>query len=173
MANRNGAKGSSDDTLSDRFWSKVDASGAHCWEWVGARSPQNYGQLWHPVRKKVLNATHFSIYLTTGEWPATGMHVCHKCDNPPCVRPDHLFVGTRSDNMQDSAAKGRSWHPEGETATNAKLSTADVEEIRRRFVKGTPSRLGTGRSSAELSAEFGVSAIYVAELARNKWRRNG
>lgn len=89
----------------DLFWRHVRKSDG-CWEWQGNRNNRNYGMSWyHPLGKKI-PAHRVSWLLAHGEIPE-GMCVLHKCDNRPCVRPDHLFLGTHSDNTRDMNAKGR------------------------------------------------------------------
>lgn len=97
----------------ERFWSKVDRSG-DCWEWQASRSTHGYGFFGRDG--KVLYAHRVSYEITNGLIPKgpKRLHVCHHCDNPPCVRPDHLFLGTASDNLNDAYRKGRIdlpvWH---------------------------------------------------------------
>lgn len=90
--------------VADRFWPKVQ-KGDGCWEWQGSRLPHGYGHLTIPGRG-VPYAHRISWELTHGEIP-DGLWVLHHCDNPPCVRPDHLFLGTAQDNVDDSIRKGR------------------------------------------------------------------
>lgn len=88
----------------DRFWEKVDRSG-DCWTWIPtARSGFGYGKF--AINRTMINAHRASWILNFGEIP-DGRFVLHKCDNPPCVRPDHLFLGTHTDNMRDMLSKGR------------------------------------------------------------------
>lgn len=89
----------------ERFWRRVPRSEG-CWEWRGARHPRlGYGKF--SVSRNTNIPAHRAAWLFEhGEIPQ-GMRVLHKCDNPPCVRPDHLFLGTQTDNMRDCAAKGR------------------------------------------------------------------
>jgi hypothetical protein len=90
-------------TLAERFWAKVDRSG-ECWEWRGATSGDGYGRVWAGDRTR--QATHVAWEMVNGPIP-DGLWVCHSCDNPPCVRVDHLWLGTISDNAKDRDGKGR------------------------------------------------------------------
>jgi hypothetical protein len=96
-------KGSQSRTLEERFWPKVQKTSG-CWRWTASGTLDGYGQL----RMKGVRyyAHHLSVIFSGREIPQ-GSIVMHHCDNPPCVRPDHLFVGTRSDNQKDSFTKGR------------------------------------------------------------------
>lgn len=89
--------------FAERFWSQVRKSEG-CWEWMGTRDPSGYGLTYFGA---ALKAYRVAWELTHGPIPA-GLHVCHACDNPPCCRPDHLWLGTHRDNMDDMVAKGRS-----------------------------------------------------------------
>lgn len=90
-------------TIEERFWSLVDRSG-ECWVWVGSRFSNGYGQF--RIGGRSVGAHRVAWELTNGPIP-NGLHICHHCDNPPCVRPSHLFAGTHSVNMQDAMNKGR------------------------------------------------------------------
>ena len=94
-------------TTEERFWSQV-TKGPGCWEWKGAVSDTGYGNLVDSGRP--VSGHRYSWQLHVGPIPAD-LHVCHHCDNRRCVRPDHLFLGTRSDNMRDAVAKGRHFTP--------------------------------------------------------------
>jgi hypothetical protein len=94
--------------LPDAFWSKVGRAGI-CWEWRGSKSKYGHGQFQYTTAPNVrvrVGAHRFSWELANGPVP-DGLWVLHHCDNPPCVRPDHLFLGTHKDNMADMKAKGR------------------------------------------------------------------
>jgi hypothetical protein len=92
-----------DEQLAERFWARVEKSG-ECWLWTGARLQKGYGSI------RIANrafSTHRVAMALNGAIPPDDMAVLHRCDNPPCVRPEHLFLGTQADNMADMIKKGR------------------------------------------------------------------
>lgn len=91
-----------------RFWAKV-AKSAGCWEWRGTTSQKGYGRFAFGPRQHTVGAHRFSYAIAHGVAVAdfSTLQVCHRCDNPRCVRPEHLFLGTPTDNVRDSVAKGR------------------------------------------------------------------
>lgn len=107
-----------------------------CWEWTGARHRRGYGSFSH--RNQAYRAHVAAWIVHAGQPVARGIQVLHRCDNPPCCNPAHLFTGTQRDNMQDAARKGRLKIPGifGESHPAAHLSTAQVEYIRALRVQG-------------------------------------
>lgn len=90
--------------MENKFWQKVTKTNS-CWLWTGAKSHNGYGRFSH--KGKVKQAHRVAWEIQNGrEFPA-GKLACHVCDNPPCVNPAHLFVGTTKDNMRDASLKGR------------------------------------------------------------------
>lgn len=137
-----------------RFWMKVK-SGPDCWEWQ-ATNLNGYGLL--GVNGRSVRAPRFSWEL----------HFGHHCDNPRCVRPDHLFLGTNRDNMRDAFKKGRLRVPHGaadnrgERCGSAKLTAIQVKEIREKRDGGSELR--------PLSLEYGISVTQVHNIVtRKKW----
>jgi hypothetical protein len=100
-----------------------------CWQWRGLTTSSGHGQI------GCRGAHRFSYEKFKGKIPE-GMFVCHHCDNPGCVNPDHLFLGTPKDNMQDMKNKGRCNPPIGERSGTVKLKESDIVEIRKRYANG-------------------------------------
>ena len=98
-------------SLEQRFWDSVNKDAPNgCWEWTAWCGTGGYGVLRMNYRR--VRAHRVVILLTTGEMPAPDQVVCHTCDNPPCVNPDHLFIGTHADNVRDMVSKGRHYRAE-------------------------------------------------------------
>lgn len=121
------------EVILEGFVARIDRSG-ECWIWTGHRTKEGYG-LVHVGPSRRVYAHRLAYQLFVGEI-VSGQFVCHRCDTPSCVRPEHLFAGTHTDNMRDAASKGRNAkqrHPEryrGENGSNAKLSEAQVLDAR-------------------------------------------
>lgn len=149
--------------LAERFWAKVK-KGEGCWLWQGRRNPPlGYGQLRiGPEGNQRSQAAHrIAWMLTNGPIPA-GLCICHRCDNPPCVRPDHLFLGTYSDNSLDSVRKGRAKQQHGESNLNAKLTQKWVTIIRERYAAEADLRIN------DLAQQLGVSNATISHVLRGK-----
>lgn len=122
--------------LSERFWSKVSVIQRNkCWIWNGCVTPQGYGNI--TVDGKCLKAPRVAFFLRNGKWPR---HACHKCDNPSCCNPDHIFDGTHADNMKDMALKKRNKTDVGEKHGGAVLTNKQVARIRELYKEGKLSQ---------------------------------
>jgi hypothetical protein len=147
--------------IADRLWAKTDIRGPdECWEWQGWRHPAGHGQIGRGRRSDGLAYTHVVAWeVTNGPVPA-GINVCHHCDNPPCVNPRHLFLGTQADNTHDMIGKRR--HSFGE-AHASKLTEAEVIEVRQ--------LLAGGLTQEAVAAQYGVSRSMVGLISRfQRWR---
>lgn len=156
----------------DRFWEKVEKTDG-CWNFSANRKGKGYFRLGLPGERHV-SAHRFSYEIAFGPIP-DGLWVLHHCDNPKCVRPDHLFLGTAKDNTQDALNKGRmatgerNWskrHPElirrGEAQSNAKLTADDARAIFAQKGK---------KSQKDLAAEYHVSPSKVSHIWTGRaWR---
>jgi hypothetical protein len=130
----------------DRFWAKVQKTDS-CWVWTAATDSDGYGVFNAPGHR----AAHpFSYELHNGPIPE-GLCVLHKCDNPPCVRPDHLFLGTKKDNAVDMAIKGR--------CRTTRLTPEQVIAIRSRYREGGVTMLALGQ-------EYGVNKTTVRRIIK-------
>lgn len=151
----------------ERFWAFVEVVG-DCWEWRGNASPRGYGQFGRGGRTEGKAMAHRWSYERYVGPITDGLYVCHACDNPPCVRPDHLFLGTQLDNIRDMITKGRrvigvSNPPRGEASPKAKLTEAQVCQIRARYESGNETQ-------AALSASFGVAPTQISKIIRGtRW----
>lgn len=139
--------------LEERLWAQVTKSD-NCWVWTGNRNDFGYGLIQRGRRGEGNDRTHrVSWTIHNGNIP-THMCVLHECDNPPCVRPDHLFLGTRLDNNRDMMQKGRQ-RPgldrcvRGSAHPNAKLIERAVANARQRCAQGA--------SVKEMAREYGVA----------------
>ena len=148
-------------SLRERFWSKVDVRGPEdCWEWQAHRKVSGYGQF-TVSRGNFHVASRVSVALR--EPVPAGTHVCHRCDNPPCVNPAHLFVGSPSENAVDSVRKGRARRSRGVEHPDARLTESAV-----RYIRSVPRRHGV---MSELAREFGVSLTAIRRVrAGVTWR---
>lgn len=118
-----------DQELMDRFDAKISKDVSGCWLWTGAKSKAGYGQIRATRKRLTLYAHRVAVERWKGQVP-DGMEVCHSCDVRNCVNPDHMFFGTRADNLRDMRKKDR--HIRGERTCNAVLRDAAVREIRRK-----------------------------------------
>jgi hypothetical protein len=148
----------------ERFWARVEKSDG-CWLWIGPADAAGYGRMGVGSKangtKGVVIVHRFSWQLAFGPIP-DGMFVCHRCDTPACVRPDHLFLGSPADNTHDSMTKQRFKAPprfHGEQLPAAKLTESDVREIR---------RLAGQETYASMARRLGVTPRVVRLAARSE-----
>jgi plasmid maintenance system antidote protein VapI len=146
--------------VTNRFWKYVNKTDG-CWLWTGSRTTGGYGQFGVGGRKGTPIGTHRVAWaLANGAIP-DGLCVCHRCDNPPCVRPDHLFLGTLADNFDDMRAKGR--NERGMAHHYAKHTDEQVIEVRRAYADGQVSQ-------AELVRRFGIASTTIGNIVhRRTW----
>lgn len=174
--------------LPNRFLKKINF-GDNCWLWTATKNKDGYGK--YKVNGKMVYAHRFSYFLFNGVLPRD-LLVCHKCDTPACVNPDHLFIGTRKDNSEDMVAKDRQSratrigpssenhfykrHPElvlrGEQSSRSKLTQFQVDEIRRTYKRGAPG-VPSEFSFRGLASKYGVSARQICSIVHElSWNPN-
>ena len=138
----------------ERFHGKYEKSG-DCWIWVAGTRPNAKGTLYgrhYMDNGKSIGAHRFSYMLHHGDIP-TGGYICHKCDTPLCVNPDHLFLSDHKGNMEDMVKKGRSYKGSGEKANSSKLTNEQATEIRRSTL-----------SQSKLSKIYNVSQSTISRI---------
>ena len=156
-------------SFADRFWRKANTSSG-CWNWTAHIDEWGYGTFQVGSRtdhttKSVL-AHRVSWELSVGPIPE-GMNVLHKCDNPCCVRPDHLFLGTCADNVHDMQRKGREANRAGSKNGSAKLTERQVKIIKKEYRRGT-SMYSRG-NAVQLAKRFSVSRYTIWDAAVRRW----
>jgi len=152
-----------DESLKDRFYSKLDIKGPEeCWEFKGSNR-DGYGQLKMTKSRKIIGATHVSymIYNSIKSIPK-GMHVCHKCDNPPCCNPAHLFLGTAKDNSNDKISKGRAKYADqsGKNNGNSVLTEKQIKLI--------IQQIKSGKTNVSIAKSFGVTHSMISSIRLGK-----
>lgn len=150
----------SDRKFALRFWSKVAVDGADkCWEWLAGRRADGYGVITY---RSIAFGSHRAAWSLRHRRTPGKRLVMHKCDNPICVNPSHLCVGTHLDNYRDSERKGRRVNVGGERNGNSRLAEADVRRIR---------LLSTSQSMKSIARVYGVAASTIERIVhRRRWR---
>jgi hypothetical protein len=163
---REGLKARHAATWQDRFWAKVQ-KGDGCWEWRGPRSPSGYG--FGPKFYGTQAAHRLSYIIANGPIPA-GMVVMHNCDNPPCVRPDHLSLGTPAENSAEMVARNRSYHGPrpGKTCRGSEVKTSKLTEDKVREMR---SLAASGVPNKHLAARYGITPAHAWDVVSgNLWK---
>lgn len=151
--------------IAERLWEKVDTSGGPnaCWPWTGTRVKQGYGRIHSgEPRSRKMRPTHVVAWECTNGPMPPGAWGLHRCDNPPCCNPAHIFPGTYLENVADKVAKGRQMR--GARNPSSKLTEEKVREIRR--------RVAGGEKQCALEAEFGVQNL-SGVVNRKSWKHVG
>jgi len=141
-----------------RFENKIFYSPCGCWLWIGAIGTTGYGQFWYHKRE---TASRVAYMLYKGPIQK-GMSVCHTCDNPICVNPDHLFLGRQIENMRDMVIKGRSNKLRGERHGSAKITATQVD-----FIRGNRGKI----TQIEIAKTVGITQAQVSKIQlKQKWK---
>ena len=148
--------------LEKRFWAKVDKRGPdECWEWQGWRNKTNYGHISRGGHRGRQPGTHIVSWEIHNGPISDGLWVLHKCDNPPCCNPAHLFLGTRQDNVDDMVSKGR--QIQGTRAHFSKFTDDDIIKIRQMYRDGMVQR--------EIGRIFDTDQANISCIVRRKtWK---
>ena len=150
--------------LAERFFEKVQMTDG-CWLWLGSRNKRGYGTIVSAGHNGPrLGAHRVSYQLHNGPIPI-GLFVLHRCDNPRCVNPRHLFVGTQADNLADAKSKGRMRGPglKGEQNPKSRLTNDEIRLIRRQADQGV--------SRSSLALAFGMTKENIGCIVRrDTWR---
>jgi hypothetical protein len=152
-------------TLPERFWSKVE-KGPSCWTWTGTVNRLGYGHILVGLGMK--KSTHVALFLETGEWLPEGSMACHRCDNPSCVNPAHLFIGDALANNRDRQSKGRTISNLDKRTVTKFLGEANgcarLNEENVRAIRSSPE------SGPVLAGRYGVSVKTISRIRRReKW----
>ena len=150
--------------IKTRFWQKVKVAGKNdCWEWTGAKDRKSYGK----IKIRSIRNSPISAHRLSALWAGVisdlndGSDVCHSCDNPSCVNPSHLWRGTRKQNLQDMAQKGRAT-----TGSRNGASVLDEEKV-----AAIRKMLKTGVPQKKIAQSFGVGVMTVNHIALGRtWR---
>lgn len=144
-------------TVEERFFQNVDKSG-DCWEWTGLKDKAGYGLFGLGTNSNV--GAHRWSYGHFNGTPPGNLFVCHRCDNPSCVNPNHLFLGTHQDNMTDMVEKGRANSLKGEDSPNSTITERQAREI-----------YNDSRSHRKIAKIYGISHSTVSAIKNKRiWK---
>lgn len=146
-----------------RLWAKTDKT-KECWIWLGHKDRDGYGNI-RIGERKAMRTHRLSFFLATKIDPI-GMFVCHHCDNPSCINPDHLYLGTALENNRDKINRNRENWAKGERVHNAKLTRDQVLSIFKEYKAG-------GVRHIDLAKKYGVSQTAIQLILSGKnWKHN-
>lgn len=145
----------------ERFKMQYKESLTGCWDWVGGRDHDGYGTFKADNLGQMFARAHrWSWSFHNNETIPKGTHICHKCDNPSCVNPEHLWIGSPLENQRDRWSKGRNGNRSGEDSQNAKITQDQALAI-----------LADPRPHSRIAADYGISASTIADIkSRKSWR---
>ncbi len=130
-----------------------------CWEWQASKNKDGYGQVW--IEQKLVRTHRLSYHLAHPDWLIDSEEqVLHKCDNPPCCNPNHLFPGTQLDNIRDRDKKNRQARQKGESCGRAKLTELEVWKV---F-----EMKSSGLSGREIARQTGMSNQHISRILTKK-----
>lgn len=150
-----------DFSIADLFrWDRSFRVTPGCWEWNLYKVPRGYGMF--AVKSHMYSAHRVSWMIYNGTIP-DNMHICHRCDNPSCVNPDHLWLGTNKDNVDDSVRKGRRFSAAGSLNGFSKLTENDVIRIR--------AARASGATCKYIAGKFNINLMYVYDIINRRcWK---
>jgi hypothetical protein len=135
-------------SLKEAFWDRVVKT-EYCWDWIGPKMPFGYGHFYINATRKY--AHRFSFEIHNSITIPKGLQINHNCDNPSCVNPEHLYIGTQKDNIRDKIVRERA----------SRLTRIQVLEIRSRYSKGNTTW-------TKLAKEYGVSKTHIGYIINRK-----
>lgn len=140
-----------------RYWENVDKKDENsCWEWKGSKTPAGYGNIYYDGKLRYAHRLALEFVGKKGK----NKFACHKCDNPSCVNPNHLYFGSAYDNNRDTVRRNR--NSKGQKHYNAKLSDQDVKDIRTMFFLGV--------RQCDIGKKYNVHQSYISDIINNKAR---
>lgn len=140
-----------------RLLSKIEKKENGCWEWQRFKTYQGYG--WSAIKEKTMSAHRHSYIIFKGEIPEDKF-VCHKCDNPGCINPDHLFLGTQKENMLDKSRKKRCQNTKGSLHPLSRFNENDIVKMKKLYKKGL--------SQTKIAKIYKCDQSHISRIMANK-----